>query len=338
MKVILDERQRAHNPQFRLENSQIVLNPDRPERISMLLKGALEAGCERETSCDHGIAPIAALHTPRYIDYLRTIFNARRAAVPNLEEVVPSRFCADPLANYSKHPEAMIGFHNADTSCPISEHSWEAIYWSAQTALTGALRIMAGDSAVYALSRPSGHHAYRETSGGFCFLNNSGIAAEYLRVRGHRPAILDIDVHHGNGTQAIFYSRDDVLTISIHVDPAQFYPFYAGASGEAGEGRGEGFNLNLPLPQGANAELYLLALTRALQCIQDFGATTIVVALGLDAHEHDPFQGMCITTKDFARIALSIRSLGLPVLNVQEGGYMQPCLSDNLRSYLHGFL
>ncbi|MBD9626967.1 histone deacetylase family protein [Ensifer sp. ENS06] len=338
MKVILDERQRAHDPQFRLENGQIVLNPDRPERVSMLLKGALDAGCEHERSSDHGIALIGAVHAPRYIHYLRTIFNASRQALPDIVEVVPSRFCADPLADYSSNTEAMIGFHNSDTSCPISEQSWDSIYWSAQTALTGASRILAGDTAVYALSRPSGHHAYREMSGGFCFLNNSAIAAEYLRLRGHRPAILDIDVHHGNGTQAIFYHRDDVLTLSIHVDPASFYPYYAGASGETGEGRGEGFNLNLPLPQGANVELYLVALTQALQRIHDFGATAIVVALGLDAHEQDPFRGMSLTTRDFARIALSIRSLGLPVLNVQEGGYMQPCLGENLQSYLRSFL
>jgi acetoin utilization deacetylase AcuC-like enzyme len=337
MKVILDERQRAHDPQFRLENSKIVLNPDRPERVSMLLKGALAAGCEQEISYDHGIGPIAAIHTPRYIHYLKTIFEVRRKIVPDLSEVVPSRFCADPLAHYSEEPEAMIGFHNADTSCPVSEHSWQSIYWSAQTALTGARCLLEGDKFAYALSRPSGHHAYRETSGGFCFLNNSAIAAESLRANGHRPAILDIDVHHGNGTQAIFYDRDDVLTLSIHVDPAQFYPFYAGAANETGTARGEGFNLNIPLQRGADITHYLTALQMALDRIEDFGATVIVVSLGLDAHEDDPFRGMSVTTEGFSRIAKTIRSVGIPVLNVQEGGYMQPSLSDNLSSYLSGF-
>lgn len=337
MKILFDERQRRHDPRFRLENGRVVRNHDRPERVAMLLGGAERAGCVRADSTDHGLAPLAALHTPRYLTYLRSIYATRKALVPDLEEVVPGRFCADPLAHYSQDSEGMIGFHHADTSCPIAEHSWDAVYWSAQTALSGADEILSGAQAAYALSRPSGHHAYREVAGGFCFLNNSGIAAEYLRSHGHRPAVLDIDVHHGNGTQALFYARNDVLTVSIHVDPTEFYPFYAGAAAETGEGAGRGYNLNLPLPRGTGMDGYLAALARALQAIADFGASAIVVALGLDTHEGDPFQGMQVTTDGFGDIARTIRATGLPVLSVQEGGYMQPSLGDNLASYLRGF-
>ncbi|MEO1912006.1 MAG: histone deacetylase family protein [Paracoccus sp. (in: a-proteobacteria)] len=337
MNFFHDDHQRAHDPQFRLLNGRVTQNPDRPERVDLLLDGATRVGLTRHAPTDHGMAPLAALHTPRYLDYLASIHDRRRAEYPDLSEVVPSRFCLDPMRHYSPEPEAQIGFHNADTSCPIGPHSWDAIYWSAQTALSGADDILGGARACYALSRPSGHHAYSEIAGGFCFLNNSAIAAEYLRAQGHRPVVLDVDVHHGNGTQAIFYDRADVLTVSLHVDPMQFYPFYAGAAGESGAGRGEGYNLNLPLPRGSGIAAYLPALDTALARISGYGATVIVVALGLDAHEGDPFRGMTLTTADFATIGRAIRAVDLPVLNVQEGGYMQPALGDNLASYLGAF-
>ncbi|MDS9469001.1 histone deacetylase family protein [Paracoccus sp. MBLB3053] len=336
MKAVFDERQRKHDPQFRLADGKVILNPDRPERVNELLRGLRQAGLELNAPMDHGMAPLAAVHTPRYLAYLKTIHARRSEQVADLGEVVPGRISPDRRVHYSYDAEAQIGFHNADTSCPISEHSWDAIYWSAQTALTGAGMILDGADAAYALCRPSGHHAYREVSGGFCFLNNSGIAAEFLRAHGHRPAILDIDVHHGNGTQGIFYDRDDVLTVSIHVDPAEFYPFYAGGAQECGEGRGVGYNLNLPLARGTGDKGYLEAVDRALEQVSAYGASVIVVALGLDAHEDDPFQGLKVTTEGFARIAGRIAKLDIPVLNVQEGGYMQPSLGDNLGSYLAG--
>ena len=337
MKCFHDDRQRAHDPQFRLDKGRVILNPDRPERVDLLLDGAMRAGLTRALPPDFGMAPLAAIHTPRYLDYLATIHRRLAAADPDLAEVVPGRFCVDPLRLYSPEAEAQTGFHNADTSCPIGPDSWQAIYRSAQTALAGASEIVAGAQATYALCRPSGHHAYREIAGGFCFLNNSAIAADHLRAEGHRPVILDIDVHHGNGTQAIFYDRSDVLTVSIHVDPAAFYPYYAGAAAETGSGEGAGFNLNLPLERGSGLATYRAALDQALTQIDAFGASVIVVALGLDTHEGDPFRGMTLKTQDFTIIAEAIRASGLPVLTVQEGGYMQPALGDNLAAYLRAF-
>ncbi|MDO5612552.1 MAG: histone deacetylase family protein [Paracoccus sp. (in: a-proteobacteria)] len=336
MKAIFDDRQRLHDPQFRLSDGKVILNPDRPERVEELLRGVKLAGLELTKPTDHGMAPLAAIHTPRYLSFLRRIFDQRSKTVPDLAEVVPGRISPDRSVHYSYDPEAQIGFHNSDTSCPISAYSWEAIYWSAQTALSGADLILGDQRAAYALSRPSGHHAYREVAGGFCFLNNSAIAAEYLHAHGHRVAIVDIDVHHGNGTQGIFYDSDEVLTVSIHVDPAEFYPFYAGGTQECGTGRGTGYNLNLILPRGTGDATYMATLDRALEQVSAFGASVIVVALGLDAHEGDPFQGLKITTEGFARIAELLGSLGIPVLCVQEGGYMQPSLGDNLESFLGG--
>ncbi len=337
MKYVFDPRQKAHDPQFRLQDGKVILNPDRPDRVDHFLRAMEAIKATHVAPTDHGTGPLAALHTPRYLHFLSTIYDRLNARVPDLAEVVPSRICVDPLAHFPNDPEGQVGFFNADTSCPISAPTWDAVYWSAQTALTAADIALNGADVAYALCRPSGHHAYSERAGGFCFLNNSGIAAEYLRSQGHRPAVLDIDVHHGNGTQGIFYLRNDVLTVSLHVDPNQFYPFYAGAASETGAGIGEGYNLNLTLPRGTDDAHYREALEHALHQIRHFGASVIVVALGLDTHENDPFQGMAVTTEGFAQIAEQIHKVGVPVLNVQEGGYMQPALEDNLVSYLRGF-
>ena len=188
----------------------------------------------------------------------------------------------------------------------------------------------------YALCRPPGHHAFAELAGGFCYLNNAAIAAERLCAAGRKVAILDVDLHHGNGTQGIFLNRGDVLTVSIHADPIRFYPFFWGYADEVGKGEGTGANLNLPLARGTGDEGFLAALHLALDRIALFGADTLVLALGLDAFEGDPFAGLAVTTPGFARIGRAVAGLGLPTVIVQEGGYLCPELGDNLQSALSG--
>ena len=192
--------------------------------------------------------------------------------------------------------------------------------------------------AAYALCRPPGHHAFAERAGGFCFLNNSGLAAQALRSVHERVAILDVDVHHGNGTQGIFYERSDVLTVSIHGDPMDYYPFFYGHADQRGEGAGEGFNLNLPVPVKSGDAVWQAALARALQRISDFSPGALVLALGLDAHEADPLAGGAVTTEGFAVMAGMIAALKLPTVIVQEGGYLTDVLGDNLTSFLTGFM
>ncbi|MDI3337153.1 histone deacetylase family protein [Defluviimonas aestuarii] len=336
MKAILDDRQRVHDPKMFMANGTRLPNPEQPTRIEVLRAGAEAAGCRFEAPTDYGLGPIAALHSPEYLVFLQTI-HARWSRIEGAsEEVIPNIHPDRRTASYPRSAVGQAGFHQADTSCPISAGTWEAAYWSAQTALSGADAVIAGNRAVYALSRPPGHHAFGDLAGGFCFLNNSGIAAEAFLKAGLRPAILDVDVHHGNGTQGIFYNRRDVLTVSIHADPIRFYPFFWGHAEERGEGDGLGYNLNIPLPRGTDDTSYLDALDTALRRIQAFGADVIVVALGLDAHENDPFQGFRVTTDGFARIAEAILNLGKPALIVQEGGYLQPDLGANLTSFLKG--
>jgi acetoin utilization deacetylase AcuC-like enzyme len=187
------------------------------------------------------------------------------------------------------------------------------------------------------LCRPPGHHASTEIAGGFCYLNNAAIAAQHLRSQHERIAILDVDVHHGNGTQEIFYSRPDVLTISLHADPVRFYPFFWGYSEEMGEGEGLGYNLNLPMERGTQDDEFLQTLRKALERIATFQPGVLVVALGLDAHESDPFQGFAVTTDGFRRIGEHIGAANLPTLIIQEGGYLSDALGPNLAAVLTGF-
>ena len=336
MKAIFDERQRLHDPQHFMANGKTYPSPEAPERITRLMAGAQAAGCVFQPPQDAGLGPIAAIHSAEYLHFLRNIY-PRWQRIPDAgPEVIPNIHPAARSDNYPKSAIGQAGYHQADTSCPIGAQTWDAAYWSAQSAVTGADMVASGARAIYVLSRPPGHHAFADLAGGFCFLNNSAIAAERLRASGLRPAILDVDVHHGNGTQGIFYARADVLTVSLHADPDRFYPFFWGGAQERGQGRGMGCNLNLPLPRGTDDAGYLAALDTALARVQAFGADVIVVALGLDAHIDDPFKGLAITTPGFARIAAAISGLGLPLVLVQEGGYVSDALADNLSAFLSG--
>ena len=189
----------------------------------------------------------------------------------------------------------------------------------------------------YAMCRPPGHHCFSDLAGGFCYLNNSAITAQYLRKNHDRVAIIDVDLHHGNGTQGMFYRRDDVFTLSIHADPSRFYPFFWGHAHEVGEGAGHGYNLNIPLPRGTKDEGFMKGLGDGLHHVRAFAPSTIVIALGLDAFEGDPFGGLAVSTAGFAEMAQMLAKLGLPTVIVQEGGYLCDELGDNLHAFLSGF-
>ena len=337
MKAVFDERQWKHDPQNFMANGRTSRNPEQPERIRILQDGATAAGCDFIRPEDHGSDPISAVHSPEYLTFLKNIHTRWKRIEGSSDEVIPNIHPDRRHANYPKSAAGQAGYHQADTACPIAEGTWEAAYWSAQTAVTGADLVLGGEKAAYALCRPPGHHAFADMAGGFCFLNNSAIAAEYFASKGLKPAVLDVDVHHGNGTQGIFYNRSDVLTISLHADPDRFYPFFWGGAQERGEGLGEGYNLNLPLPRGTGDDEYLDTLKIALARIEAFGANSVVIALGLDSHENDPLQGLSITTPGFARLGAAIAGLNLPTLLVQEGGYLSEDLGHNINSFLTGF-
>jgi acetoin utilization deacetylase AcuC-like enzyme len=203
MKAVFDERQRRHDPKHFMANGAVSQNPEQPKRIEVLHAAALEAGAGFEAPQDHGAGPIAAIHTAEYLEFLETIHARWRRIEGASEEVIPNVHPDRRGASYPRSAVGQAGYHQADTACPIASGTWEAAYWSAQAAVTGADLLTEGARAAYALSRPPGHHAFGDLAGGFCFLNNAAIAAEQLRTWGMRPAILDVDVHHGNGTQGI---------------------------------------------------------------------------------------------------------------------------------------
>lgn len=190
----------------------------------------------------------------------------------------------------------------------------------------------------YALCRPPGHHSDADSASGHCLLNNAAIAAAYLRRHHERVAILDIDVHHGNGTQAIFYDRADVLTVSVHADPMEYYPFFNGHAHEVGEGAGEGFNLNIVLPRDSGDAVWHAAIRRGLDRIAAHAPGALVLSLGLDAHENDPLRGLAVTTEGFRMAGEMIAAAGLPCAMVQEGGYLSAELTNNLAAFLGGAL
>lgn len=337
MKLVFSETQRRHDPRHFLSSGAPQPNPEVPVRIDRLLAGARAAGLGEVVPDDHGAGPLSAVHTPEYLQFLETIF-ARWQRIPDASpEVVPNIHPDRRDFSYPASAVGQAGYHMADTACPISGGTWEAAYWSAQTAVHAARMVAGGEDAVYALSRPPGHHAFADLAGGFCFLNNSAIAAQELRRTHDRVAILDVDLHHGNGTQGIFYGRGDVLTVSIHADPVRFYPFFWGHASERGEGAGLGCNLNLPLPRGSGDEPFLAALDVAIRRIRAFAPGALVVALGLDAFEGDPFGGLTVSTGGFAAIGARCAGIGLPTVIVQEGGYLCDALGDNLTAFLDGF-
>lgn len=251
--------------------------------------------------------------------------------------MVPTFHPSGDVSVASIYPESIVGrcgFHMADTTSPVSDGSWQAILRSAHGAHHAANAVLGGDRVAYALCRPPGHHAARERAGGFCYVNNVAVAVEQLRTAFERIAVLDIDVHHGNGTQSIYYRDPNVLTVSLHVDPMVAYPFFSGSDQERGAGYGQGSNINFPLPKGTGDDSYLDVLKVACRHIEDFHPAVLVVALGLDASRHDPFAYFQITGSGFGRIGQLLAGLNLRTVLVQEGGYLAPDLADNLRSFL----
>lgn len=337
MKVVVDAAQRAHDPRFFLSSGAPRPCPEQPARIDALLGAVLRLGLPVTAPADAGLDPILRVHPQRYLSFLQTI-HARWARIPGASaEVIPNIHSANRSDGYPLSAVGQAGYHMTDTSSPISARTWGAALASAQTAISGADLVLGGDRAAYALCRPPGHHAFAELAGGLCYLNNTAIAAQRLTDAGRRVTILDVDLHHGNGTQGIFYDRADVLTVSIHAHPERYYPFFWGYPDERGAGKGTGANLNLCLERGTEDAGFLAALTRALEALTLWGADTLVLALGLDAFEGDPFAGLKVTTPGFHRIGRAVAGLGLPTLIVQEGGYLCPELGDNQAAVLTAF-
>jgi acetoin utilization deacetylase AcuC-like enzyme len=311
--------------------------PARAESVLGAIRGA-ELGSVIEPK-DFGMEPLRAVHCPAFIDHLQQAYERSRPFYEGTNAAIADTFCSPGLRHRPTGWPGKLGYYMFDAACPILEGTWEAAYWSSQCAVTAADLVRSGARAVYALCRPPGHHAASDLHGGFCYLNNAAIAASFLhRQTGRRVAILDIDYHHGNGTQEIFYANPDVLFCSLHADPDLDYPFFWGGRDERGEGAGVGANFNWPLPHRATSGEYLAALAEAATVIRQFGPSYLVLSAGFDFMDSDPaplakgaFQ---IDMSALSSIARTTADLHLPTVIVQEGGYDV----ERLGSYVVRFL
>ena len=308
-----------------------------PARAEIILNAIETAQLGPVTEpADHGLEPILAIHDAGFVDFLRTVYAEHAACYRENEPVFAWTFATRHTRRKPKSFLGLLGYYAFSWGTPILEGTWEAAYWSAQCALSAADHVRTGERAVYALCRPPGHHAAADLYGGFCYLNNAAIAARYLRADA-RVSILDVDYHHGNGTQAIFYSEPRVLFCSLHAHPDDDYPYYWGEADERGEGPGEGYNRNWPLPQGTDDATYLATLDAALAAIREFMPGYLVVSAGFDTVAGDPVGGFRVTTEGLREIGRRIAGLGLPTVIVQEGGYLLDRLGQNAVAFLRAF-
>ena len=301
-----------------------------PVRIGAILKDLAPTGLFHQVEPRHfSEAHIRAVHDARFVDYLRRACEN----TPPGKSLYPYVF---PIRNATRPPRELTiraGYYCIDTFTPLNANAYLAATRAVDCALTAARAILRGARLAYALVRPPGHHAERRSFGGFCYFNNAAIAAQHLCGQG-RVAILDVDYHHGNGQQDIFYERPDVLTVSIHGHPRFAYPYFSGFEEERGSGPGTGFNVNYPLPEALSAARYRQVLERALGRIRAFGPTFLVVALGLDTARGDPTGTWSLSGGDFAANGRLIGAMRMPTLIVQEGGYRTRTLGSNARHFL----
>lgn len=340
MLTIFTERHHLHDAQGELYGGVLVPPFECPARATHVINRITEVnlGPVAEPT-DHGLAPILRIHDADYVTFLQTCWDDWLAAGFTGEMIANSWPGRNMRSDHiPKHIDGRLGYYALAGETAITATSWEAAYWSAQVALTALHSLGEDRSVAFALCRPPGHHAPHDQFGGYCFLNNAAIAAQAALDNGaKRVAILDIDFHHGNGTQSIFYDRSDVLFLSLHGEPDQAYPYFLGWADETGRGAGEGFNVNYPLPPGTDYAAWATALDDALSRITAYGADLVIVSMGLDTFENDPISFFKLRQDDYPDIGRRIAALNLPTLMVMEGGYAVADLGVNAVNILTGF-
>jgi len=341
VRVILATDHFRHCPESEFTRGQLLEPFERPARVESILRALEGAGYgPPEPPRSFGLAPILRVHDAAYVRFLEAAY-PEWAALGRRSDAVPIAWAIRGLRS-DRVPVSLDGrlsYYSFDGSSPFTAGTWQAVRSSADTALTGAAALASGDArAVFSLCRPPGHHAAVDYFGGYCYLNNAAIAAQYLIDHGaRRVAILDVDYHHGNGTQSIYYRRSDVLFVSIHANPAIDYPYFLGYADETGEGAGAGCNLNLPLDHGADWPRWGAALDTACVAISKFGADALVVSLGLDTFRGDPISSFALESADYLKLGTRIARLGMPTLLALEGGYAIAELGTNVVNVLSGF-
>lgn len=337
MIAVFSPEQLSQDPVFQLLPTGLAPHPESVERAPAILDALAAEGIAVTPPEEAERRWITAMHDPGYLDYLERVWWEWQGSQQGGLSLFPSTF---PRDREIVMPEKLVdraGWHCFDTYTPITQFAYRSAMASASTAITAADRLLQGDRSVYALCRPPGHHAGRDYCGGFCYLNNAAIAANYLvSASGGRVAVLDLDYHHGNGTQDLLYERGDIYFASIHGDPRHSYPYFSGYADETGTGAGAWANLNLPLPPGAEAPAYLGALEQALDGISRFGPMWLVISLGADICVGDPEGGFELLPQFMHTLGHRLRETGLPLLIVQEGGYAVDVLGPAVLQFLRG--
>lgn len=333
MRIFWDERQRLHAPAAEFFNGALHPAAEHPGRVDSILSAI--GGTEAPR--DHGEEPLLRVHSREYLDFLKNAHADWRAAGREGDAFPYSFPIVHRRALDLSRIDGRLGRFVYDTSTPIAEGTWTTAYWAAQTALSGLEAVLDGERVAFAFCRPPGHHCGADYAGGYSYLSNAAIAAEAAVAANKKVAILDIDYHHGNGTQDIFYERGDVLFVSIHADPSTDYPFFWGHADERGASEGEGKTLNLPLPRGTKLPAFLAAVDQALEAIAAHAPDLLLCSYGADTYAGDPISYFEIETEDYRVIAERIAALGLPTLILMEGGYAVDALGANVASFLGGF-
>ena len=341
MLIVASDAHRQHHPRRPfLDRGRLVSPPEVPERVERIRAALTEAGIGTIREPDEfGIDVVLRVHSGEYVDFLAHAHERWQEAT-GLDEESEAAAYARPIRDQPfrepQHLIAQLGWYSHDTD-PVLAGTFTAATAAVDVTLTAWEAVARGRERVaYALSRPPGHHAAADSFAGYCYLNNAAIAAAAWSALGARVAIVDVDYHHGNGTQQIFYDRDDVLFVSLHADPADEYPFFLGFADERGWAAGEGYSRNFPLPMGAAWDSYAPALEHALDIVQRFAPDGVVLSLGVDTavEDDDTFQ---LAGDDFTRIGEAIAALGAPTVIVQEGGYCLDVLGRNVVNALRPF-
>src|SRR6478609_4548849 len=343
MRIFYNDRHPLHHGRHEMFRGELVPCFEVPARADYVLQELRERKFGTLANApDVELAVLERVHARRYLQFLAGAWqewialdpaNAQRDALPSYWPI--RTFRSDVLP--ASFP-ARMGLFSFDAGSPITAGTWEAARQGAACAVAGASSLLDGERGAFALTRPPGHHAGHDFFGGYCFLNNAAIAAQFLRDQGlAKVAVLDLDYHHGNGTQAIFYESGDVFFASVHGDPHTEYPYYLGYADERGAGAGAGCNLNLPLPRGTGFARWREAMAQALGAIRAFGAEALVLSLGVDTFEGDPISGFGLRSEDYLRVGADLGATGLPTLFVFEGGYAVAEVGRNTVNVLEGF-
>ncbi|MCM0613771.1 histone deacetylase family protein [Marinobacter sediminum] len=339
MKTVFSPLHRRRAVKTELDGGLLIEPHEKPSRAETILARVKDQALGEILEPDEfGLGPVKRVHTEDYIAFLETCWEEWVAAGKR-GEVIPTFWIGRGMRHrLPTDIDGRVGYFSMGADTSISDGTWEAACASANVALTAQKLVAGGERAAFALCRPPGHHAHADLFGGYCFFNNAAIAAQAFRDQGYeRVAILDVDFHHGNGTQAIFYNRSDVLTISLHGDPDLAFPHFLGFEDETGEGNGEGYNLNIVYPPGTPYSIWSRGLETACKRIEAFRPEALIIALGVDTFEEDPISFFKLKSGDYLTLGKRIEELGLPTVFTMEGGYDVDAIGVNAVNVLQGF-